>query len=120
MKNNFSFPLLLVIICIFAIISGCIENNYKSNSELHKTTEEKSRQIAEAYVRDLNSYRTCNLTEPVLTETRELNCSSCWQFIYKFDLVSKKDPDVIDTATVTVTVVKGETVDTVYAQGGRY
>jgi len=120
MKNNFTFSLLLVIICIFALTSGCIGNNDKSNIELHRITEEESSQIAEDYVRNLESYKTCNLTEPVLIGTRDLNCSSCWQFIYKFDLISEKDPDVVDTVTVTVTVIEGEIVDVVYTQGGRY
>lgn len=120
MKNHFTIFLLMVIVCILSIISGCIEINDKNNSELNETTKEESKQIAEAYIRNLESYKTCNLTEPVLIETRHLNCSSCWQFIYRFDLVSEKDPAVVDTATVTVTIVKGEIVDTVYAQGGRY
>lgn len=59
------------------------------------------------------------MTEPVIIEARGLNCSSCWQFIYKFDIVSQKDPAIIDTATVTVTIVKGEIVDVVYVQGSK-
>ncbi|WP_410509224.1 hypothetical protein RSJ42_02900 [Methanosarcina hadiensis] len=120
MKNHFTIFFLLTVICISVIISGCTENYGKNNSELNETTEEESRQVAEAYVRDLDSYKTCNLTEPLLMETRNLNCSSCWQFIYRFDLVSEKDPSVVDTATVTVTVVKGEIIDAIYVQGGRY
>lgn len=120
MKNHFAIFFLLSVICISVIISGCTEIYGKNNSELNEITEEDSRQVAEAYVKDLNSYKTSNLTEPLLIETRNLNCSSCWQFVYRFDLVSEKDPSIVDTATVTVTIVEGEVVDTIYAQGGRY
>lgn len=71
-------------------------------------------------MRNSDSYKTFNLTEPILIETRPLNCSSCWQFVYKFDLISEKDQTVVDVATVSVTVVKGEVVDAVYAQGSKY
>lgn len=120
MKSHSTFSLLLAVVCIFAVVSGCIESNSKNSNNLNETSKEESRQIAEDYVRDLKSYKTYNLTEPVLTGTRDLNCSSCWQFVYKFDLISEKDPSVVDTATVTVTVIEGEIVDTVYVQGGRY
>ncbi|AKB79395.1 hypothetical protein MSHOH_2912 [Methanosarcina horonobensis HB-1 = JCM 15518] len=120
MKNYSIFYLLLIIVCVFAVISGCTESNDENNNELNETTKEESRQIAENYVRDLDSYKTYNLTEPVLIEAKDLNCFSCWQFTYEFDLVSEKDLSVVDTATVTVTVIEGEIVDNVYAQGSRY
>lgn len=120
MKGYHIFSLLLVVVCIFAVISGCIESDDKNNNELKETTKDESRQIAEDYVRDLDSYKTYNLTGPVLIEARALNCSFCWQFIYKFDLVSEKGPAIVNTATVTVKVIEGQVVDTVYAQGIRY
>ena len=110
MKNYSIFPLLLIIICISAIVSGCTEIDDGNNKELSGTREKESRQIAENYVRNSDSYKTFNLTEPILIETRPLNCSSCWQFVYKFDLVSKKNP----------AVVKGEIIDAVYSQGSKY
>ena len=120
MKRHSIFPLILIIVCIFSAISGCTENNDKNNDGLNETSKEESQQIAENYVRDFDSYKTYNLTEPVLIETRTLNWTSCWEFVYKFDLISEKDPAVIDTATVTVTMTEGEVVDSVYAQGSRY
>lgn len=120
MKNRSIFCFLFVAVCIFAVISGCTEGGDKNNKEINGVSEEDSRQVAEDYVRDLKSYKAYNLTEPVLTEIRTLNCSSCWQFVYRYDLVSEKDPDVVDTATVTVTVIEGEIIDIVYSQGDRY
>ncbi|KKG09203.1 hypothetical protein [Methanosarcina sp. 2.H.A.1B.4] len=120
MKIRFIFPLLLIIFCISVTISGCTERTDNNNDGVNETSKGESQQIAEDYVRDLDSYKTYNLTEPVFIETRTLNCTSCWQFVYKFDLISEKDPAVIDTATVTVTVTEGEVVDAVYAQGIRY
>jgi hypothetical protein len=64
-------------------------------------------------MRNLDSYRTCSLTKKVLIETGYLNCISCWQFVYKFDLVSEKDLSVIDTARATVTVADSEVVEAV-------
>ncbi|AKB32242.1 hypothetical protein MSSIH_1552 [Methanosarcina siciliae HI350] len=124
MKNHRIFPLLLIIICIVTAISGCTESNGTSNEtgsdEFNATSEEESRQIAETYVRNLDSYREYNLTEPILVETVTLHCPYCWKFVYEFDLISEKDPDVTDTATVTVTVTEGEVVDAVYAQGSSH
>jgi hypothetical protein len=119
-KIRFIFFLTLIFFCIFSAVSGCTESNDRNSGGLNESLKEESQQIAGNYVRDLDSYKTYNLTEPVLTESTNLNCSSCWQFVYKFDLVSEKDPDVVDTATVTVTVTEGEVVDTSYAQGSRY
>jgi hypothetical protein len=119
-KSYSIFFLLLIIVCVFTVTSGCSENNDKNGSELNATSKEERRQIAENYVRDLGSYKTYNLTEPILIKTDDLNCSSCWKFVYRFDLVSEKDLAVTDTATVTVTVIEGKITDVVYAQGSRY
>ncbi|AKB17915.1 hypothetical protein [Methanosarcina sp. WWM596] len=120
MKNHQIFPLLLIIISIVTVISGCIGSNGTGSDKFNETSEEESQQIAETYVRNLDFYRKYNLTEPILVETVTLRCPYCWEFVYNFDLISEKDPDVIDTATVTVTVTEGEVVDVVYAQGSRY
>lgn len=119
MKNRPIFPLLLIIICIVAVISGCTERNGTGSDKFNETSEEESQQIAETYVRNLDSYREYNLTEPILVETVTLRCPYCWEFVYRFDLISEKDPVVIDTATVNVTVIEGEVVDSVYAQGSK-
>jgi hypothetical protein len=87
---------------------------------LNETLKEESQQTTVDYVRSLGSYKTYNLTEPVLVESTNLNCPSCWQFVYKFDLISEKDHTIVDTATVTVTVIEGEVVDSVYTQGSKY
>ncbi|AKB35997.1 hypothetical protein MSSAC_1407 [Methanosarcina siciliae C2J] len=123
MKNHRIFPLLLIIICIVTVISGCTESNGTINGtvsdEFNETSEEESRQIAETYVRNLDPYREYNLTEPTLIETVTLSCPYCWEFVYKFDLISEKDSAVIDTAKVNVTVIEGEVVDSVYVQGSK-
>lgn len=120
MKTRFIFSLVLIVFCISATISGCIERADKSDEGLNEVSKEESQQIAENYIRNFDSYKTYSLTEPVLIETSTLNCTSRWQFVYKFDLISEKDPNVIDTATVTVTVTEGEIVESVYVQGSRY
>lgn len=120
MKRRLTFFLLLIIVFIFAVVSGCTESSYRNSDGLNETSKEENQQIAEDYIRDLDSYKTYNLTEPILIEARALNCSSCWQFVYEFDLISEKDPSVVDTATVTVTTVEGKIVDVVYVQGGRH
>jgi len=118
-KSRQIFPLVLIIICIVTVVSGCTENNGASSDEFNETSEEESRQIAETYVKNLDSYREYNLTEPVLVETVTLRCPYCWEFVYRFDLISEKDPAVIDTAIVNVTVIEGEVVDSVYVQGSK-
>jgi hypothetical protein len=112
--------LVLLFICVFILTgsSGCIWNLAQLLEKL--SSLEDSRQIALDYVRNLNSYRTCNLTEPVLIGNRPFGRTSCWQFVYEFDLVSDKDPSVIDTARTTVTVANGEILQAVYVQGSRH
>jgi len=119
-KTHQISPLLLILFCIVTVISGCSERNGTVSDEFNETSEEESQQIAENYVRSLDSYREYNLTEPTLVETVTLRCPYCWQFTYEFNLISEKDPDVTDTATVTVTVIEGEVVDAVYAQGSSH
>ncbi|WP_440945205.1 hypothetical protein ACSAZL_13750 [Methanosarcina sp. T3] len=119
MKNHSVSSILLIIIFIFVVISGCTESNGTVSDEFNETSEEESQQIAETYVINLDSYREYNLTEPTLVETVPLRCPYCWEFVYRFDLISEKDPTVIDTATVNVTVIEGEIVDSVYAQGSK-
>jgi len=123
MKKYLLLPAILMIICIVAVFSGCTENAENAENgpaEFNESSGKESQHIAEAYVKNLDSYREYNLTEPVLLETLSLSSPYSWQFTYEFDLVSEKDPEVIDTATVTVTVMEGEVVDAVYAQGSRY
>lgn len=120
MKNLSFLIVFLTILIVIAAVSGCAESNDRHNGGLNETSKEKSQYIAKNYVKNFDSYKIYNLTEPVLLETKTLNCSSCWQFVYKFDLVSEKDPSVIDTATMTVIVADGEVVDAVYVQGNRY
>ncbi len=123
MKKYLPLPAILLIICIVAAFSGCMENGENgenSPAEFNEISEEESRQIAEAYVKNLDSYREYNLTEPVLLETLNLSEPYSWQFVYEFDLVSEKDPEVIDTARVTVTVIEGKVADAIYVQGSRY
>ncbi len=123
MKKYLLLPAVLMIICIVAAFSGCTENAENAENdpaEFNEISEEESRQVAEAYVKNLDSYREYNLTEPVLLESMTLRSPYSWQFTYEFDLISEKDPEVIDTATVTVTVIEGEVVDAVHAQGSRY
>jgi len=118
-KNCQVFSIILIVFCIVVIIPGCIESNGNGPVEFNKTSEEESQQIAETSVRNLNSYREYNLTEPNLVDIVTLRCPYCWEFVYKFDLISEKDPAVIDTATVNVTVIEGKVVGSVYAQGSK-
>lgn len=118
MTKNLLSTLLLIGIFTFVGSSGCTGNLADNSSEGVFSLEE-SRQIAENYIRNLDSYRIYNLTEPVLIEEKPLDCTSCWQFVYKFDLISEKNTSVIDTARVTITVVDGEVIEAVYAQGSR-
>ncbi|RNI15891.1 hypothetical protein EFE42_01240 [Methanohalophilus sp. RSK] len=77
----------------------------------------ESKDLAEAYVLNHEDYMRYNVTEPVFLVSEKLDCSNCWSFTYEFDLISAKYPDVIDTATITVTVQNLEVVETVYSQG---
>ncbi|WP_440954960.1 hypothetical protein ACSAZK_15540 [Methanosarcina sp. Mfa9] len=120
MKKYLLLPAILMIICIVTAFSGCTESGENGPAEFNETSEEESQQIAEAYVKNLDSYIEYHLTEPVLLESMTLRSPYSWQFVYEFDLVSEKDPEVIDTATITVTVIEGEVVDAVHAQGSRY
>jgi hypothetical protein len=114
MTKNLLSTLLLIGIFTFLGSSGCT-GNLADNSSEEVFSLEESRQIAENYIRNLDSYRIYNLTEPVLIEAKPLDCTSC----YKFDLISEKNTSVIDTARVTITVVDGEVIEAVYAQGSR-
>ena len=123
MKKYLLLSAILMIICSVSAFSGCTENAENAENdpaEFNESSGEESRQIAEAYVKNLDSYEEYSLTEPVLLETRTLQSPYSWQFVYEFDLVSEKDPRVIDTATVTVTVIEGKVVDAVSVQGSRY
>jgi hypothetical protein len=123
MKKYLLLPVILIIIGIIAAFSGCTETGETGENdpvEFNESSGEESWQIAETYVKNLDSYREYSLTEPVLLEIQTLCSPYSWQFIYEFDLVSEKDPEVIDTATVTVNVVEGEVVESTYAQGSRY
>lgn len=112
---------LCLLIGIFIFISSldCAWNLADNSAEKVYSLEE-SRQIAEDYVRNLDSYRIYNLTEPVLIEAKPLNCTSCWQFVYEFDLISEKNTSVIDTARTTIIVADGGVIEAVYAQGSRH
>ena len=78
---------------------------------------EESKDLAEAYVLNHEDYMRYNVTEPVFLRSEKLDCSNCWSFTYEFDLIFEKDPDVVDTATIIVTVQNLEVVETVYSQG---
>lgn len=120
MKKFVLFPMLFVIFCLFTTFSGCIAGSDDQNEENNIISEKESLRLAEVYVKNLESYREYKLTEPVLVRTRAFDNPFCWKFDFEFDLISEKDPSVIDTATVEVTVLEGEVVEAVYAQGSRY
>jgi len=120
MKKYLLLSAILMIIYSVAAFSGCTETGENGPAEFNESSEEESRQIAETYVKNLDSYREYNLTEPVLLETLNLSEPYSWQFVYEFDLVSEKDPEVVDTARVTVTVIEEKVADAIYVQGSRY
>lgn len=129
MKKYSLISVFLITCFLFMSFSGCMNNfdNYSTDrsyggnsSKFKEISENESFRIAEAYVRDLDSFREYGLNEPVFLENRALDCPYCWLFIFSFDLVSEKDPSVVDTASVEITVREGEIVDAVYVQGSRY
>ncbi|ADE35730.1 hypothetical protein [Methanohalophilus mahii] len=113
MAKKWMLVLLLVLTVSFA---GCVNKD----SLVERTNDsllEESKDIAEAYVLNHEDYMRYSVTEPVFLGSEKLDCSNCWSFTYEFDLISAKDPDVIDTATINVTVKDLEVVETVYSQG---
>jgi hypothetical protein len=78
---------------------------------------EESRQIADNYVWNLPEYTEYSGKNLELLEIRTLQCPSCYLFAYTFDMVSMKDPDVIDRATVDVTVSNGKVSQVLIGEG---
>lgn len=127
MNQYLLIPVLLTTFILFTSFSGCTgsSDNYSDDmpdgvNQFKEVSKEESFRIAESYVKDLDSFREYGLTEPVPVESRALDCPYCWLFVFSFDLVSEKDPFVVDTASVELTVREGEIVDVVYVQGSRY
>jgi Pyruvate/2-oxoacid:ferredoxin oxidoreductase delta subunit len=109
--------LILILLLVFTVsFAGCV-NQDTSVEGTNESLLEESKDIAETYVFNNENYVNYNVTEPVILGSEKLDCSNCWSFTYEFDLISAKDPDVIDTATITVTVQNLEVVETVYSQG---
>jgi hypothetical protein len=78
---------------------------------------EESREIADNYVRNLPEYTEYSGKNLELGEIRTLQCPSCYLFAYTFDMVSMKDPDVIDRANVDVTVMEGKVSQALISEG---
>ena len=106
-------------ILILLLTAGCIGGDRDSSAGDEVFSESMSQQIALDYVMSMEHYTLYNATNLQHLETLTLECPYCWQFTYEFDLVSAKDPDVIDRARVVVTVQEGQVVDVVYSQGSR-
>lgn len=73
----------------------------------HPTMEE-SCSIARDHVRNMDEYVDYGGRNLHLTDTETLRCPYCWQFTFEFDMISMKDPNVIDHAVVGVTVEDGK------------
>jgi hypothetical protein len=71
-------------------------------------TMEESRRIAEDYVKGTDEFRQYGGTNLRLTGTETLQCPYCWQFTFGYDMISMKDPDVIDHVVEAVTIADGE------------
>ncbi|HUU74572.1 MAG TPA: hypothetical protein VMW63_00610 [Methanoregulaceae archaeon] len=80
-------------------------------------TMDESRQIAEAYVKNMTEYTQYNGKNLRLAQTITLRCPYCWQFVYEFDMQSMKDPDVIDHIIVSVTVQEGKVAEVFSSEG---
>jgi hypothetical protein len=78
---------------------------------------EESLKIADNYVRNMPEYTNYSGKNLMLVESRPLNCPSCYLFGYTFDMVSMKDPDVIDRTTVDVTVSEGKVSQVLIGEG---
>lgn len=117
MKRCMIYPLILILL----LTAGCISDNRDPSGSVEDEvfSESMSQQIALDHVRDMDHYKLYNATDLQLVETLALECPYCWQFTYEFDLVSSKDPDVIDRARTVIIVQEGQVVDVVYSQGSR-
>ncbi len=111
-KHTVSF-LILILVLIGA--TGCIEDS--DVSEFNETTKEESQQIAEDYVKKMHEYKDFDGRNLELVETLVAKCPYCWSFKYEFNMQSKKDPMVVDRATVTVLVQEGKVVDVTFSAG---
>jgi len=80
-------------------------------------SREESLKIADNYVRNMPEYTNYSGKNLMLVESLTLKCPSCYQFGYTFDMVSMKDPDVIDRATVDVTVSEGKVSQVLIGEG---
>ena len=111
-KHTVSF-LILILVLIGA--TGCIEDS--DVSKFNETTKEESQQIAEDYVKEMHEYKDFDGRNLELVETLVAKCPYCWSFKYEFNMQSKKDPGVVDRATVTVLVQEGKVVDVTFSAG---
>ena len=80
-------------------------------------TMEESRRIAEDYVKDTEEFMQYSGTNLRLTGTETLPCPYCWEFTFGYDMLSMKDPDVIDHVVTAVTVVDGEVTEVTRSAG---
>ena len=78
---------------------------------------EESLKIADNYVRNMPEYTNYSGKNLTLVESLTLKCPSCYLFGYTFDMVSMKDPDVIDRTTVDVTVSEGKVSQVLIGEG---
>ena len=78
---------------------------------------EESLKIADNYVRNMPEYTNYSGKNLMLVENLTLKCPSCYLFGYTFDMVSMKDPDVIDRTTVDVTVSEGKVSQVLIGEG---
>ncbi|MBP1929803.1 putative small secreted protein [Methanolinea mesophila] len=78
---------------------------------------EESQTIADNYVRNMPEYTNYSGKNLMLVENLTLKCPSCYQFSYTFDMVSMKDPDVIDRTTVEVTISEGKVNQVLIGEG---
>ena len=99
MKWIFLFPLLII------LVAGCIS---EKEPELVEISKERSQELAEAYVEEMEAYLTLNGRHLELVDTRIERCPYCWQFIYGFTADSETEADIIHRVSVTLLASQGE------------
>jgi hypothetical protein len=68
-------------------------------------------------VKDTDEFIQYGGTNLRLTGIETLQCPYCWEFTFGHDMISMKDPDVIDHVVTAVTIVDGEVREVTQSAG---
>jgi len=80
-------------------------------------TMDEGRRIAEDYVKGTDEFSQYGGMNLRLTGTETLQCPYCWRFTFVYDMISRKDPNVIDHVVTAVTVEGGEVREVTHSAG---